>query len=91
MGALDERVQVALVAVHIAVAQQTHKVQRLPGRAHALDEPAPRLALKQRARVDRGVHQPRALREDTPTAQRVVADLAVAHVLVGRQPHGHAM
>jgi hypothetical protein len=84
--AAQHRVQVFFVAVHVAVAEQPDEVQRLARGAHAVDEPAPGLAVEHLAGLDRGVDPLGALLEDAAGADRVVADLAVAHVFVARQP-----
>jgi hypothetical protein len=66
-------------------------VQRLTRLAHAVDHLAPGVAAEHPAVGDRSVHQLRALIEDTARAERVVAHLAVAHVVVAGHAHRRAV
>src|SRR5258707_15875288 len=55
------------------------------GACAALDDRAPRRSVEQRSRLDRAPDEQGALRVDLARAERVVTDLAVAHVVVARQ------
>ncbi len=55
------------------------------GGARPLAGGRPCLAVEDRSVRDGGVHELGSLGEDPARAERVVADLAVAHVVVGRQ------
>ena len=80
----EHRLEVVEVAVDVAVAEQAEEVDRAAAGA-ARDDLVPRLALEDRAALDRAPDEHRALRVDLARAERVVADLAVAHVVVARQ------
>ncbi len=85
-GPAQHRVEMLVVRVHVAVGVQPEQVQRAG--AAMLDRLVPHLGLEDRSRLDRPVHQLGALGEDPAGAERVVADLAVAHVVIGWQPDG---
>ncbi|MFO0632161.1 MAG: hypothetical protein U0168_04845 [Nannocystaceae bacterium] len=85
-GAAQQREQVIDVAVDVAVQEQAQQVQRLAGAPHVRDGVAPARAFEQRTRGDSVAHELGTLIEDAPGPERIVADLAVAHVRVA----GHA-
>ncbi len=51
----------------------------------------PNVALEHGPGFNRFVHQFRALIEDAASAQRVMSDFRIAHIVVRRQPDGDAM
>ena len=78
-----------VVRVHVAIGVQPQQVQ---GAGPAmLDQLAPDVCLENRAGRDRPVDQFGALGEDPAGAERVVADLAITHVVVTRQTDRRAM
>jgi len=81
---------VLLVAVNVAVGEEPDEMERSP-LAAALGDSLPGLAREDGPAFDGGVHQARALLDDAPGAHGVVADLGVAHVFIGRQPHRGAV
>ena len=83
-GQLEERVQVLLVAVHAAVGDQPHEVDRAAGRlglAHRLEQ---RGDLEEGAVLDGPVDAHQVLVDDPPGAEVGVADLGVAHLPLGQ-------
>ena len=88
VAAPDQREQVVDVAVHAAVREQPDEVHRLAALADALGEALPLGAREELPRAERGADALCALVEHPAGAERVVADLAVAHVVVGRQADG---
>ena len=80
----QHRLEVVDVAVDVAVGEQADEVQRGLVRQDAVGDLAPAGVLENRAGCDGVTHQRRALLEDAAAADGVVADLAVAHVLVAR-------
>ena len=94
VAARDHREQVLDVAVDIAVGEQAEEVERLARVAHVLGQllpGAPALAIEDRTAVDRLLDELGSLIEDASGAERVVADLAVAHVGVVGHPDRLAM
>ncbi len=83
------------MAVHVAVGEQADEVEHarfsVRARLGAGDDLLPGLALPDRAFGDGVGHQRRALRIDLAGADGVVADLGVAHVVVGRHAHRGAV
>ena len=90
-GAVDEGQQLVDVAVDVAVGEEPDQVERGLAGLRALDDGLPDVTLEEGPGRDGLVHQLGALVEDPAAAQRVVADLAVAHVVVGGQPGGDAV
>ena len=86
----SDRLEVIDVRVHVAVVREPDEVQRarFAPRAISCCQVG---AVEHRARCDRVVHELRALSEDPARAERVVTDLAVAHVVVGRKSDGQAV
>jgi hypothetical protein len=91
VGAPDEREQLVDMAVDVAVRQEADEVQRGAARDDLGHEIAPGRAPEQRAGGERCAHQLRALIEHPAGAERVVPDLAVAHVGVARHAHRRAV
>jgi hypothetical protein len=94
LRAPDHRLQVVDVAMHVAIREQAQEVQRASRAVIALhrgDDLLPRLAFPDRAGCDRVGDQRRTLRIDLPRADRVVADLGIAHVLVRRHADRRTM
>ena len=83
--------QVADVGMHVAVGQQAEEVQRLAVLLGVFKQVFPRIRGKERAVQDGFVDEFRALRIDLAAAERVMADLRVAHIVVGRQADGRAV
>jgi hypothetical protein len=86
----QHRLEVVDVGVDVAVGEEAQEVD---GRAAlgAVDDGLPGGAGEQLAAGDGAVDQQRALGDDPAGAERVVADLAVAHVVVGGQADGGAV
>ncbi len=87
----EHGVQVVLVAVDVPVREQPDEVQGLAALLHPGDGVLPDLALEDLAALDGQLHQLGALVEDAAGAEGVVADLAVAHVVVAGQADGGAV
>jgi hypothetical protein len=84
LGLHDHRLEVVDVAVHIAVGKQADEMNHAPSGLGAGHDLLPGLALPDRARGNGIGHQRRALAIDLAGADGVVADLGVAHVVIGR-------
>ena len=87
----EHRLEVVDVGVDVPIAEQTDEVQgriMLLGVGHQL---LPDRAVEHRPALDRVVDELRPLAEDTPAADGVVADLAVAHIVVTGKPDGEAV
>jgi hypothetical protein len=91
LGAQHHRLEVVDVAVHVAVGEQADEVEHAAAGLGAGDDLLPGLALPDRAFGDRVGDQRGALRVDLAGADGVVADLGVAHVVVGRHAHRGAV
>ena len=76
------------VAVDVAVGQQAEEVEGLAGADAVGDQRLPCGGFKKLAVFDRLADELGALRVDLAAAQRVVADLRVAHIVVGGQADG---
>ena len=90
MGFPQHGDQVMDVGMDVAVGQQTQKMQRLAGNGVG-DQVFPRLGCIERAVFDGLTDKLRALGVDLAAAQRVVADLGVAHIIVSGQTDGGAV
>ena len=90
MGFPQHSNEVMDVGMDVAVGQQTQEMQRLAGNGVG-DQVFPGLGGIQRAVFDGLTDQLRALRVDLAAAQRVVADLGVAHIIIGGQTDGGAV
>ena len=86
----QHRDQVRNIGMDVAVGQQAEEMQRMTG-LRVVDQLQPRLRLEQRAGFDGLLHELRALRVDLAAAEGVVADFAVAHVVIGGQTDGGAV
>ena len=91
LGALDERDEVGDVAVHIAVGQQPDEMHGRRVFKAVVRKSAPGGGREYVAALYRLFDEFRALRVDLPATERVVPDFAVAHILVGGQPHRGAV
>ena len=83
---LDQRLEVALVAVHAAVAQQPHEVQPAVFFLYGVQRAAKNRIGEKTPVVDRAVNQREILKNDPAGAQVHVADFGISHLPVG-QPH----
>mmetsp|Transcript_9615 Transcript_9615/g.38912 ORF Transcript_9615/g.38912 Transcript_9615/m.38912 type:complete len:298 (+) Transcript_9615:797-1690(+) len=88
-GTLHEALELIVPRVHTARAQQSDDVQgvRLESRFNVL----PASVLEDRFLLEGDIDQGCALSDYLSGTERVVADLAVTHVLVGRQADGRAV
>jgi hypothetical protein len=80
----QHRLEVVDMAVDVAVGEQADEMERGLVLEHAVGDLAPAGVLEDRAGRDGVADQRRALLEDPAAADGVVADLAVAHVLIAR-------
>ena len=90
-----QRLEVVDVAVHVAVGEQAEQVDHAAAGAFAVfrrgDDLAPGLPGPDRAGGNGIGHQRGPLRINLAGADRVVADLGIAHVLVGRHAYRGAV
>jgi hypothetical protein len=84
LGPRDHRLQMVDVAMYVAVREEADEVDHPTTGPGAGDHLLPRLALPDAAVGDGIGHQRRALRVDLAGADRIVADLGIAHVVVRR-------
>ena len=82
--------QVVDIGVDVAVGQQAQEVHSLPGQGIG-NQILPGFRSVQSAIFDGLAHQFGALRVDLTTAQRVVTDLRIAHILIAGQADGGAV
>ena len=85
LGADEHRLEVVDVRMNVAVREQADEVQRARAAGAAARDGLPRLGREHFTALDGGRDQLGALREDLAGAERVMPDLAVAHVVVRRQ------
>ena len=90
MGFPQHGNEVMDVGMDVAVGQQAQKMQRLAGNGVG-NQVFPGLGGIERAVFDGLANELRALRVDLAAAQRVVADLGVAHIVVSGQTDGGAV
>jgi hypothetical protein len=90
-GAQDHCPQVIDVAMDIAVGEETDEVDHAAPALGAGNDLLPGGTLPDRARGDGAGDQGCALTVNLTGADRIVTDLGVAHVLVGRHADGNAM
>ena len=92
-AARDHRFEVVDVRMHVAVGEEADEMDGPAGRAllDVADELLPGGALEHRSRRDGVGDELGALRVDAAAADGVMADLGVAHVLVGGQADGQAV
>ena len=83
-GFFQHRDQMRNIGMYVAVGQKAEEVQRVAG-IGVVRQAEPRFRAEQRAVFDRLADELCALRIDLTAAERVMAHLTVAHVVVGRQ------
>ena len=89
MGFPQHSNEVMDVGMDVAVGQQTQEMQRLAG--NGVGDQVFQVSEHTACRFDGLTDQLRALRVDLAAAQRVVADLGVAHIIIGGQTDGGAV
>ena len=90
-GFPEHRDQVGNVAVHIAVGQQADEVQRLAAGDHGADQVLPCFGSIDGAALNGFVDQLGALGINLAAAEGVVADFAVAHIVIGGKTDSRAV